>query len=277
MLRSILVGLDGSLHSRAALELAIRWAHRYDALLIGVGIVDEPTICRAQSVPIGAGGFKRERDLRLLTEAQKRVDQFLAHFVSWCARESVNYKVVHAVGTPAAQILEQSHRCDLIMLGQETYFHFETQDWNDDTLEQVVRRCMPPVVSVPKLSPHSSRVLVAYDGGPQSHRALQMFQALRLAEEKDVHIVSADASADTAERTVREAIEFLQWHEISAVARPIVSIRPASEVILAQVEELKPALLVAGAYGRSRLREFVFGSTTSHILRGSRVPVFLCS
>ena len=35
MLRSILVGLDGSEHGDSALELGIRWARRFDALLVG--------------------------------------------------------------------------------------------------------------------------------------------------------------------------------------------------------------------------------------------------
>ena len=39
MLCSMLVGLDGSEYSDSALELGIRWARRFDALLVG-GAVD---------------------------------------------------------------------------------------------------------------------------------------------------------------------------------------------------------------------------------------------
>jgi nucleotide-binding universal stress UspA family protein len=44
MLKSVLIGLDGSDYSTAAVELGIRWAKQFDALLVGLGIIDEPTI-----------------------------------------------------------------------------------------------------------------------------------------------------------------------------------------------------------------------------------------
>ena len=44
MLKSILIGLDGSPSSTAALELGIQWAKRFNALLVGIGIVDDATI-----------------------------------------------------------------------------------------------------------------------------------------------------------------------------------------------------------------------------------------
>ena len=42
MLRTILAGLDGSPDSQSVLTLGIRWARRFDALLVGIAIIDEP-------------------------------------------------------------------------------------------------------------------------------------------------------------------------------------------------------------------------------------------
>jgi hypothetical protein len=57
MLRSILVGLDGSAYSAAAEELGIRWAQGAGAMLVGLGIIDAPTICKPQPVPLGASAY----------------------------------------------------------------------------------------------------------------------------------------------------------------------------------------------------------------------------
>ena len=51
MLRSVLVGVDGSEYSTAAVELGIRWAQRSGAVLVGLGIIDAPTISRPEPVP----------------------------------------------------------------------------------------------------------------------------------------------------------------------------------------------------------------------------------
>ena len=61
MLRTILVGLDGSEHSDAALGLAIRWAKRFDALLIGMGCVDERGIHGPEEVLVGEAYFERQK------------------------------------------------------------------------------------------------------------------------------------------------------------------------------------------------------------------------
>ena len=37
MLRSVLVGMDGSAYSEATVELGIRWAQRWNAVLVGLG------------------------------------------------------------------------------------------------------------------------------------------------------------------------------------------------------------------------------------------------
>ena len=54
MLKSILIGLDGSPSSAAAVELGIQWAKRFNALLVGLGIVDEPPFTRQKLSRLGA-------------------------------------------------------------------------------------------------------------------------------------------------------------------------------------------------------------------------------
>ena len=44
MLKSLLIGLDGSEDGRSVLELGLRWAKRFDALAVGLAVVDEPGI-----------------------------------------------------------------------------------------------------------------------------------------------------------------------------------------------------------------------------------------
>jgi nucleotide-binding universal stress UspA family protein len=73
-----------------------------------------------------------------------------------------------------------------------------------------------------------------------------------------------------------EAVDFLDLHGIKATPVPIPSTMSADKVIIAQVEEIQPRLLVMGAYGQSIWREFVFGSTTTRLLEASPVPLLLC-
>src|SRR5262249_9254760 len=122
MLRSILVGLDGSAYSAAAVELGIRWAQHSGAVLVGLGIIDAPTICKPQPVPLGPSAYKVHHDATLLADASHKVEQFLEDCARRCAEADVACQVLQDTGLPAEHILLEAEQCDLIMLGQHTFF-----------------------------------------------------------------------------------------------------------------------------------------------------------
>ena len=118
-------------------------------------------------------------------------------------------------------------------------------------------------------------MVVAYDGSLQAARALAAFQATGLAESRDVHIVSVDASAGTAAQNAERAKTFLEHHGVKAVSHVCESSNPPATVILEQIGRLNAGLLVMGAYGQPLLREFFVGSVTRTLLRESPVPLLL--
>lgn len=69
MLRSILIGLDGSEDGGSARELALRWARQWDALLIGVTVVDEPGIL-SSGPALFEEGWHRSAAAPLVVEAR---------------------------------------------------------------------------------------------------------------------------------------------------------------------------------------------------------------
>jgi nucleotide-binding universal stress UspA family protein len=275
MVRSMVVGLDGSAYSTAAVELGLCWAQRYEAVLVGLGVIDAPTICQAQPVPLGATAYKVQRDARLLADAHHTVAQFVEHYAQRCAEARVRCQVRQEVGSPAECLLLEAQRDDLIVLGQQTFFHFATQDTPDDTLSVVVKQSPCPVVAIPATLPEGRAVVVAYDGSRHATRALHMFQALELASASDVHVVCVDAQQERATSCAARAVAFLHGHNIGAQAHALATSASPAQVILEQVHQVEASVLVMGAYGRSPLRELFGTSLTSTMLRESPVPLFL--
>jgi nucleotide-binding universal stress UspA family protein len=273
--RTILVGLDGSPESEAAVALSLRWARETGARLVGLGIVDEPTIRRPEPVPMGAGHYKHEKDERLLEDAQRRVEEFLRDFATRCGGEDVPCELVEKVGLPHEQIVLAAQSCDLIVLPRRSHFHFETEHGADDTVQRVLKQSARPVVVVPPRLAGSGPVVVAYDGGVHAARALQAFQALGLESDAEVLVLSVhEDSAEAAERAER-AIAFLASHGIPALRAVVAAPAPVAPAILRAVEEADARLLVAGMRDRRRLTELFSGSTTQALLRGAQVPLFL--
>jgi nucleotide-binding universal stress UspA family protein len=275
MLRSILVGLDGSLQGDAAVELGVQWARRFDALLVGLGVIDEPAIRRPAAVPIGGASFKEHRDEALVAQARQRVGRLLEWFARRCAEAGVARRPVEAVGAPAERIMAEAQQYDLIMLGRETLFQPETRNGPFDTLHALLRSTPRPVVAVPERPPDGGPVLVAYDGSVPAVRALQAFQELGLCGPQDVHVLSLDPDKVEAARRAGRAVEFLRLHGVAAVPHAVGSSRAPAQAILDYAARLGAGLVVMGSYGRSTLREFFLGSVTRTLLRESAVPLFL--
>jgi nucleotide-binding universal stress UspA family protein len=270
----MLLGLDGSAYSAAAMALGIRWAQHCSATLVGLGIVDEPTICHPEAVPLGGSYYKHERDARRLEEAHQKVAGFLADFATACETAHIVYTVSQEVGTPSERLLRATPRYDVVLFGQQTYFHFETQEAPCDTLEQVLKHGPRPVVAVPEQPVTGSTAVIAYDGSLQAARALQTFQSLGLYDVYELHVVSVHHDQPTATQQVEEACAFLGFHKITAIPHPVMSSAAPSEVLLEYVKT-HPGLLVMGAYGGSAFVEFFLGSATRTLLTESPVPVFL--
>ncbi len=282
MLSSILVGLDGSDYSQSAVEVGIELARQTGAMLVGLGIVDEPTIRDAEprlvaaGVPFAEPVLYRER----IASARREVEQFLSQFSLRCARAGVSCKVLEEVGMPHEQIELQAQRYDLILMGQQTRFHFETQEGYDDTVRRVLKSSPRPVITVPSKPGMNSdepgrSVLVAYDGSLQAARALQAFQTTGLAAIHPIVIVSVSPEPHEAARVAERAADFLGMHDIKARAEPITSERSPASVLMEAAEKHQAAMMVMGSYGRPRLTELFMGSVTRSLLAASRIPLFL--
>jgi nucleotide-binding universal stress UspA family protein len=274
MRKTILVGLDGSPCADAATELGIDWSRCTGAELVGMGVIDEPTICRPEPTGAWGGSYKRRRDETLLVEAGTKVGQFLKQFAARCREAGVPYREAEEVGVPAERLLAAAEDVNWTLLGQETRFRFATQKEECDTLRTVLRSCTRPVVVVPREAKQGTTVLIAYDASPASLRALHAFRTSGLDGRQPAHVLSAADDEGLAAQRAEEAARFLRFYDIKAEAHALPASAPEADLILRQAERHDARLIVLGAFGRSRLSEAFSGSTTLSVLRRSERVLF---
>jgi nucleotide-binding universal stress UspA family protein len=275
MLRSILMALDGSPWSEAATALALDWAVRFDARLIGLGVLDEPSIDRGEPVPMGAYEYKKHRDEIRLADAHLRVRRFLEDFCSRSATAGLVATAVEDIGDPAEQILREAHRCDVVILGRETHFQFETQERPDATLAQVIRLSPRPVVVVPRTLPDGGGIVVAYGGGREAARTLQTFESLGIAANEDITVITIRRDQVEAEAIAALAGDFLKAHGLPHNLCPIASDIAPAEVLLEELRRRHPRLLVMGAHAAHPVRDLFATSVTRTVLAECGIPAFV--
>jgi nucleotide-binding universal stress UspA family protein len=270
-----LIGLDGSPFSETGLELSLRWAKRFDAQLVGLGIIDEPTIRQPIGLTIGSGHYKPIVDEQRLADAAQKVEEILARFSERCAAAGVRWRCIKEVGLPREEIVEEAQRFDAIVLGQQSYFQFETQEGPGETLFEVLRQSPRPVVAVPRELPAGKSVLLAYDGSLQSARAAQALIVTGLWREAVVHVLTIDGDTAKTESVADRACEFLGYHGAQVERHCLTRDKDDGTTILEQAAALDAGLIVLGAYGKPAIQEFFFGSTTRTLLKKATVPLLL--
>jgi nucleotide-binding universal stress UspA family protein len=276
MLKSILVGLDDSPYSAVAVDLGIRWAKDFHALLVGLAIVNDRDFQELDLEWRGERQSPAEIGAQRLAEARAKARQLLERFAARCVEADVAYNLLQDVGLPYEEILQESARYDLVLLGHEGHFRLNAEGRPDETLWHVLKHEPRPVVIAPSKLESGSSVVVAYNSSPQANRALQAFQTSGLDLGEEVCIVSVDDDRQLATQQTERAAEFLRLHRIKPVACPLGPVDSVAQVILEQVRQRKSRLLVMGAYGHSTVHEFLLGSITKDVLKECPVPVLLC-
>jgi nucleotide-binding universal stress UspA family protein len=275
LLKNILVCLEGSPSTTAAVRLAIDVARRLEARLVGLAIVDEPDIRAGTPTSIGGSAFKHERDDALVAEAHKHAADAIALFERRAREAEVPARSLEIVGRPVDAILEEMSTRDFTVIGRDANFKFEQED--TQTRDAILHRATTPVLLVPETASPTlgGTVLVAYDGSGAAKRALASFAASGLAIGREVHVVTIDDNGAIAWEMANRAVETLKAADIPAKGHNIVSLLSNQEALTRLAREIDAGLIVMGAFTRSRLRELFSGSVTRSLVETTEIPLYL--
>lgn len=277
MLKSLLVGTNGSQWSDMAVELGLDWARTYGAQMTFIGIIDVPAIIGREPMPIGGSAWKEERDERLIAEARTRVNEAVERATARAAEFGVQSRPLVVEGEAVEELGNEIQRHDALVVGKRAVPKSDHEPAPSDTLSDILHRAPRPVAVAggPGVAPDAP-VLIAYDGSRQAARAVASFVASGLYEKRRHHVIGvADDDAEVIAANVSRAVEFLEKHGRSVHSQVLPEGRGVPETLLDQVTRLSAGLMVMGVYGEGRVRELLFGSATRRILTRAEVPLFL--
>ena len=134
---------------------------------------------------------------------------------------------------------------------------------------------MPPVLALPDGTPLQMpirRACIAWDGGEQSAAALRASVPL-LQSCQMVKVISVIEKPGGFPAT--DALRYLSRHGIHAEYEEHERRGSTEETLAIAVTQSHAELLVMGAYGKSRMREFLFGGVTAYFLDEAKAPALL--
>lgn len=140
-------------------------------------------------------------------------------------------------------------------------------------LERIVRACHKPVFVAARAFKPIARVLVAYDGGTSAMKAVDHIARSPLFQGLQIHVATVGNATSDARKGLEDASALLRAAGIDAETS-VVPGQP--ETALGKlVDEVGFEMLVMGAYGHSRIRSLIIGSTTTAMMQSCKVPVVL--
>lgn len=114
---------------------------------------------------------------------------------------------------------------------------------------------------------------IAWDGSDQAAMALRSCVPL-LDEGTDVHLLTVLTDAPQGFPPT-DALQYLARHGIKAELHELTKAATVEETLLTEVNRLGGQVLVMGAFGHSRLREFMFGGVSRYFLDEASAPALL--
>ncbi|WP_157190267.1 universal stress protein [Novosphingobium sp. Rr 2-17] len=168
--------------------------------------------------------------------------------------------------------LASEARCaDLIVTSLAAADPFDSS--RHTSIGDLVVRAGRPLLAVP----HSGaripfdRILVAWKDTREARRAVaEALPLLALAKHVTVLEIAEQDDVPTALSRVQDVTQWLALHRVKAVPLAVAS-NGADAVQLGSIlNEQETDLVVAGAYGHNRLREWAFGGVTHALLQGGR-------
>lgn len=277
MIKSILIAVDGAEYTNPVMKYAVYLAKAFQAKLNIITVVDVRIF--EWSVYLGVDGFAPVMpSTSYLDESklllQEKAEKVLQKCVDIVRAENISYTASKHEGSPVEMISNQANIVDMIILGARGEF----AKWGRSrlmgaTVEAISRECNKPLFISPKVFRPFRNILIPYDGSINSNRALPYAGYFASSFKSIAYVFTVDNSLESANIILTEGKNYLQSYEIEIKTKARSG--HADEEILNYANEKEMDLIVMGAYGHSRIKEAILGSTTERVMRNATLPLLL--
>ena len=275
MPKDFLVHVPSERLARSVVEGAVSLATRRNARLQAISVGYESANV---GIPIGGGAavaavFEMEHE-----RAEERADAALSIFEAEARSYSINYSLRAVTGAPqdgTAQIAAMARLADLTILLQPDY----ERDTFDNTLPvEVLFQCGGPVLFIPythKGPLNFKRIGIAWNGSRLAARAVRDARPF-LKDAQEITIMSVNEPSKHEIPSAGDLATHLARRGLTAkLERAAADDIDVQSTILSMAAATGLDLIVMGAYGHSRLQEWLLGGVTRGMLQSMTVPTLM--
>jgi len=280
MLNDVFVHLDGSADDDVRIAHAQKLASLVGSNLIGIftnPLVEYAYVLAVQSglAPMEPIIEAQESTRREGDRAVARLQQKLANF----SKPSVIRRLDIGTSQIVSRVVDLSHWAD-VFVAMAPYGREAVPLWNN-LVEGVMFESGRPIYLVPRARPAPSNlenVLIAWSPTREATRAVAGALPL-LRSSKNIRLVAIDTEASIELENIFDPGVISAYFDHHGLQVGVDSFklkgRAVFDILCDEARKMHADVIVMGAYGHSRLREWVLGGTTRNMIESAGIPLLL--
>jgi nucleotide-binding universal stress UspA family protein len=274
--------IDGSSHAVAVCDMATWASLRLDAPLSFIHVLDrehqQPKGNLSGSIGLGSQEHLLE-ELAELDEKRGKLAKEQGRIMLEAARARAieggvsKPETVQRHGELVDTLVEFEPHTRLLVLGRHGEDSASAYAHLGSHVEQVIRALHRPILVTLGEFRVPQKIMLAFDGSSTTRKGVEMLAGSPLFNDLELHLVLVGADTDDHREQLNWASTTLEQSGIKA----------QTAIVPGEVDKVLPEyqqshgidLMVMGAYGHSRIRQLLVGSTTTAMIRDARVPLLI--
>lgn len=276
-MKKFIVAFDGLRFSKSAMKYAIHFAKQCNAHLVGIFLEDFTRHSYGVQEIVAYEGQDLDKHIAHLNEEDEGLrTESIKIFEEACQDRGLTFSIHRDRNVAIQDLLHESVYADLLIISShETLTRFD-EPVPSRFIRDLLSDVQCPVLLTPLNYKIAEKVVLLYDGSPSSVFAARMFSYIfEDAFENKTEIVTVKHREESMNLPDNKLVkEFIKRHYPNARFVVLKGI-PEEEILKQLKQEKENAIVVTGAYRRSRLSRFMRPSMADYLLAGSKFPLFI--
>ncbi|CAM3934412.1 universal stress protein [Rheinheimera salexigens] len=282
MSRKVLACIDASPYAQAVCDYAAWAAKKLNVAMSVIHVLDKSAKPTTTDLSGSIGLGSQETLLAQLAELDEKhgklameSGRIILDAAKECAEAAgvseVDERLRHGQLVETLTELEEETR--LLVLGKRGMSSADAHGHIGLHVERVIRTLHKPILLTQQNYTEPKSIMLAFDGSVTALKGLEMLAASPLGKGLPVHVVMAGATTAATEAQMATAAAILRSAGFDTTIS-IVGGEP-EEVLHQYQQQHNIDLLVMGAYGHSRIRQFIVGSTTTAMISKAKCSLLI--
>lgn len=278
----VLACIDDSVYAEAVCDYATWTAQRMDTQLSLLHVLDKPENSGTHNLSGSIGLGAQENlmaELAELDQKRARLEMEKGKLMLQAALDRAAQKGISDAesrqrhGELIDTLIELEPETRILVLGKRGADTESAHGHIGSHLESVIRALHKPILIAQQSFEPPQKIMVAYDGSATMRKGIHIVAASPFGRGIPHHLVMVGADTEVAREQLNEAVRVMESAGFDVTATIIPG---DADTALADYQQREGIdLLVMGAYGHSRIRHLILGSTTTAMIRKCKVSLLV--